>query len=79
MHVAKISNRDILIKSSYDWSNHLEKHLSYTVSNLLCQNIYNIYNTPKKRMNKNNVTYYRGGFFFFFAVALIQEFRTDAL
>lgn len=30
-------------------------------------------------MNKNNVTYYRGGFFFFFAVALIQEFRTDAL
>lgn len=29
-------------------------------------------------MNKNNVTYYRGGFFFF-AVALIQEFRTDAL
>lgn len=48
MHVAKISNRDILIKSSYDWSNHLEKHLSYTVSNLLCQNIYNIYNTPKK-------------------------------
>lgn len=76
MHVAKISNRDILIKSSYDWSNHLEKHLSYNVSNLLCQNIYNIYNTPKKRMNKNNVTYYR---VFFFAVALIQEFRTDAL
>lgn len=78
MHVAKISNRDILIKSSYDWLNHLEKHLSYTVSNLLCQNIYNIYNTPKKEWIKIMSLIIEAGFVFF-AVALIQEFRTDAL